>query len=269
MAQQLKQKKGGPYPKNQQEKRRQQVYELHFEKGYSAVSIANELDVNRNTINEDIKFWQMQFASQFQDQDLGGIILKQIEKLEVQKKRLLEQLENSELEQNLRIEKMIFEIDYKITGFLSKLVERKIPIAYEEEISYEEAIEILKEIILSDRIKHLECISDDEILKQVILSTKKDTKYAHDVLRVFLAMGLSMFLNEEEMDYDLVSFVSGKGLLNAKEKDAFEQKLQEIKRKQEAQISEIKKKYSEKYGSDSRKWSYGIENNMEKEINSI
>jgi len=91
MAQQLQQKKGGPYPKNQQEKRRQQVYELHFEKGYSAVSIANELDVNRNTINEDIKFWQMQFASQFQDQDLGGIILKQIEKLEVQKKRLLQQ----------------------------------------------------------------------------------------------------------------------------------------------------------------------------------
>ena len=76
MALQVKSKKGGPYTKQEQEKRRKQVYELHFEKGSSAVSIANELDVNRNTINEDIKFWQMQIASQLEDEDESPIVMK-------------------------------------------------------------------------------------------------------------------------------------------------------------------------------------------------
>ena len=52
----LETKKGGPYTKQEQEKRRKRVYELHFEKGFSAVSIGVELDMNRNTINEDINY---------------------------------------------------------------------------------------------------------------------------------------------------------------------------------------------------------------------
>ena len=36
----IKSKKGGPYTKQEQEKRRKQVYELHFEKGFSAIKIA-------------------------------------------------------------------------------------------------------------------------------------------------------------------------------------------------------------------------------------
>ena len=33
----VQQKKGGPYTKQEQEKRREQVYELHFEKGFSTI----------------------------------------------------------------------------------------------------------------------------------------------------------------------------------------------------------------------------------------
>ena len=57
MATVLEKKNGGPYTKKDQEKRRNQVYTLHFEKGYPAVRIADELGVNRNTISEDIKYW--------------------------------------------------------------------------------------------------------------------------------------------------------------------------------------------------------------------
>ena len=236
MALQIKTKKGGPYTKQEQEKRRKQVYELHFEKGSSAVSIANELDVNRNTINEDIKFWQMQIASQLEDEDLGGIILKQIERLEIQKKRLLGQLEKSELEQSLRIEKMIFDIDYKITGFVSKIAERKIRIHHEskQEISYEKASEILKKIILSDRINHPECISRESILKEIIFATRCDAEYAHDVFEVLRHMGLEIFPDDDDESYfDLVSFVNAKSVLDTKEREAFKQKLRESKRRKD------------------------------------
>ena len=57
-------KKGGPYTKPQQEKRREQVYQMYFEKGRSAVSIARELGVNRNTVNEDIKELSKQFGEE-------------------------------------------------------------------------------------------------------------------------------------------------------------------------------------------------------------
>ena len=44
-------KKGGPYTKKEQDERRQEVFKLHFEKGYSASKIFEMLKVNRNTIN--------------------------------------------------------------------------------------------------------------------------------------------------------------------------------------------------------------------------
>jgi len=49
-------KKGGPYSKKEQEERKIQVYHLHFEENKSAVEIAELLNVNRNTINDDIKY---------------------------------------------------------------------------------------------------------------------------------------------------------------------------------------------------------------------
>lgn len=261
-------KKGGPYPKKEQEKRRKQVYALHFEKGFSAVSIADELHVNRNTINEDIKYWLMEIASQFEDQDLGGIVLKQIERLEIQRKRLLEQLDEIGFDEKLRVEKMLFELDHKITDIVSKIAEKKISIEYKpkNEISYKEASEILKKIIFSERIIYPESISDEKILKEIVISTKCDSFYADEVFLVLENMGLDMFLDEEESDFDLISFATAKDLLSTQETEALEQKLKENKKKQEQRASVIKKKYEEKYGTDPAKWAYGIMTQMKEEI---
>jgi len=49
-------KKGGPYTERQRLQRQNKVYLMHFEQGYSAVIIANELGVSRNTINSDIQY---------------------------------------------------------------------------------------------------------------------------------------------------------------------------------------------------------------------
>jgi len=53
----LEEKRGGPYTQQEQEIRKEKVFELHFENGHSAVQIARMLDVNRNTVNKDIDFW--------------------------------------------------------------------------------------------------------------------------------------------------------------------------------------------------------------------
>ena len=57
-------KKGGRYTKKEQEERRLQVYHLHFEQEKPAVKIAELLNVNRNTINDDIRYWHQQLASE-------------------------------------------------------------------------------------------------------------------------------------------------------------------------------------------------------------
>ncbi len=269
MALEVKSKKGGPCTKQEQGKRRKKVYELHFEKGFSAVSIANELDVNRNTVNEDIKYWLIQIASQFEDLDLGGIVLKQVERLEIQRKRLLAQLEKVEFDEKLRIEKMIFEIDYRILSFVSKIAEQKIRIECKpkDKISQEQVSQILKDIVFSKNIIHPECITDDIILKEIVSSTKCDAKYATDVLSMFKDIGLGMFLNEEfGFDYDLVSFVIAKGLLTTQERDAFEQKIKENQEKEEQRISGIKEKYEKEFGSNPDDWSNVIRYQMEREI---
>jgi len=45
----LEQKSGGPYSKDEREKRQNEVFRLHFEFGYSAVKIADLMKINRNT----------------------------------------------------------------------------------------------------------------------------------------------------------------------------------------------------------------------------
>ncbi|HUU47575.1 MAG TPA: hypothetical protein VMW55_02205 [Nitrosopumilaceae archaeon] len=56
-------KKGGRYTRKEQEERKLRVLQLHFEEKKSAVKIAEELKINRNTINDDIQFWYGQLAS--------------------------------------------------------------------------------------------------------------------------------------------------------------------------------------------------------------
>jgi len=70
-------KKGGPYTKKDKEKRRTEVYTLHFEKGYSAVRIAEMLGINRNTVNEDIKYLYAQAVEEL-PRHTSILLLKQI-----------------------------------------------------------------------------------------------------------------------------------------------------------------------------------------------
>jgi len=111
-------KKGGRYTRKQQEERRIQVYHLHFEENKSAVKISELLGVNRNTINEDIAYWHSQLASEFNAQDITAKMTKQIQRMEIQRDRLVDELEEAKtLEERIRIEKFISYIDDRLNTF--------------------------------------------------------------------------------------------------------------------------------------------------------
>ena len=50
--------KFAPFTRSQRRKRRMEVYRLHFKKGVPAIRIADMMNVDRNTINNDLKFLQ-------------------------------------------------------------------------------------------------------------------------------------------------------------------------------------------------------------------
>jgi len=116
-------KKGGPYTQREQEERKIQVYHLHFQENKSAVKIAELLNVNRNTINDDIRYWHLQLANEMKTQNLTAMMIQQIQRIQIQRDRLLDDLENAEsLTEKITIERFISEIDNRLVQLLSKMI---------------------------------------------------------------------------------------------------------------------------------------------------
>jgi len=114
-------KKAGPYTKHDRNKRRNEVYRLHFDLGYSAVEISEMMKINRNTINSDIKYWYKSLSKEWEENYPDSWIIKQINRFENQRTRLRKYLrEESEIKNKLKIEKMIFDIDYQIAQIVIK-----------------------------------------------------------------------------------------------------------------------------------------------------
>ncbi|MCE2506240.1 MAG: hypothetical protein J4F36_07200 [Nitrosopumilaceae archaeon] len=115
-------KKGGPYSKDEKIKRQNEVYRLHFEYGYSARKVAELMKINRNTINEDIFFWYDKIAASSEILNPENSILVSIQRFNVQRSRLRENLDKVEnFQQKHAIERMIFDIDSKILNTQLKL----------------------------------------------------------------------------------------------------------------------------------------------------
>ena len=114
-------KSGGPYTKKEQDERKDMVFELHFEKGYSAVQIAKMLDVNRNTINKDIEFCYEELSKD-KTQSNKNWLGKQLLRLESQRNRLLDAIvDGLSLKDKLQLEKQITLVDVSIGSLVAKL----------------------------------------------------------------------------------------------------------------------------------------------------
>lgn len=128
------------YTKKERQKRRSEVFRLHVDLGYSAVKISDMMKINRNTINQDIKWCYQQIQEQF-SQTPEQLLDKQLFRYETQRMRLVSSLTLTDnLQEKLAIEKIILEIDSKIATMMLKIKE------YQKEAN-REAIRILNEYL--------------------------------------------------------------------------------------------------------------------------
>lgn len=109
-------KRGGAYNQQERTQRRERVYEMHFVQHITATHIAEILGVNRNTINSDIAYLYEECAEHWDRTDVVELLQRQMNRLDSQRCILLSELDRtSDLKQRLAIQKLILEIDNKIT----------------------------------------------------------------------------------------------------------------------------------------------------------
>ena len=264
------QKRGGPYTKPEQELRRDKVYELYYEKGFSAVQTAKELGVNRNTVNEDIKYWAGQIASKYGRENIHETLTRQIEMLELQKKRLMDSMESLEFDARFKVEKLIFDIDYKRASFVSKIGGFSVAANL---ISDEVFSDIVRQLCLSEKtlyskMLYPERFSEEEIKKEIFAITSSDTKYVSDFFNSLIEKGLRLFtvVSSFGISYDLLSFAVGRKIISKEEHEEVFRKRKESEKKEEERYSNIEKKYKKKYGSDMSKWSSEVKDQMDREM---
>ena len=119
-------KRGGPYTKDEQRKRLEEVHRLHFEYGYSARKIAEFLKVNRSTINRDIMHWYANNAVKWRHKEPAFFVINHIERLDLQRTRIRKQLDKVEsFQEKIMLEKLILDIDMKIANLQMRLVESR------------------------------------------------------------------------------------------------------------------------------------------------
>jgi len=212
-------KKGGPYTKNQQEKRRNEVYRLHFEFGYPAQKIAEILKVNRNTVNSDINFCYSQLASDWEHHDAKKLIVKQLERFELQRSRLYEELEKcTTLPEKITVEKLILDIDQKISQIATKLL---LNLKYDFSISQKnvESDEARIQKLVNFLIKKgksdpkLCCFTQDELIEEAVKLLKCDVSAAEFLFEAMDDFGLCYYDNGDEKNpkYNVLEFSNMRG----------------------------------------------------------
>ena len=122
-----KSRKSGPYTKHERQKRRNEVYRLHFEYGYSARKIADLMKINRHTIDSDIQYLYSTLQHDDNKITIDDLINKQRLRFEYQRNRLMERLEKTDsFQEKLQFERLIFDIDSKLTNTYHKINDSKL-----------------------------------------------------------------------------------------------------------------------------------------------
>ena len=262
-------KKGGRYTIKEQEERRIQVYHLHFEENRTAVKIAELLGVNRNTINDDIRYWHSQLSHEFNAQNITAKMTKQIQRIEMQRDRLLEYLDTASSDEKYRIEKFISEIDNKLMHHYSKMIlsGRTIlePSIKLEEIDENQIKELVRWLILSDDSK--EVYSGNDLKFYFIYKIKCDIKHAENILEKMKLDGLDLCIQKDSFDYlrmisgdysttfNFEKFATMRGYVTVDELDQIVQKRLKLEAEIEKEKKDFEEKFIQKYGSDQSKWS--------------
>ena len=252
-------KKGGPYTKSQQQKRRAQVYEMHFTKGYHTFQIAQELDVNKNTITEDIRYWYDVLYVELQ-QTAKDWALKQYSRLEEQRTRLADLLSKQEdIGIILKIEKMIMDLDRAICKFLAPIMPKINP------ISDLEASQTVEHLLLNEDASKSTGYSESQILCDIIKHKKCDESHARAILYKIKQLGLGLFENSGDLvdspSYDLLGFAETRQILSGDKLQKMYHRLEQKEKEQKEHLAElemhdkeVEAKFVAQYG-DAKTWS--------------
>ena len=258
-------KKGGPYSKKEQEERKIKVYHLHFEENKSAVEIAELLNVNRNTINDDIKYWHQQLVIEFKVQDLPAKMTKQIHRIEIQRDRLLVDLDDAEkFDEKIKLEKFVSDIDNRLVQLFSKLISSGktilAPTVNLEEINEDEIKKFVRDLILEDTDPNSEDVYSENHLKYCfILKTKCDVEHSEKVVEKMKRDGLvlceqSRISSDHSTAYDLAKFAGLLGYVTIDEQSSIIKERKKIILEMDREEKERVEKFIKKHGSQS-KWS--------------
>jgi len=116
--------KFAPFTEAERRKRRIEVYKLHFENGMPATRIAQLMNVDRNTINKDLKFLYHQALNDYNldEMSLDDILDKQLVRLEAQRDRLGLYLSDAkDVTNKVTIERLIADIDFRVLTAVEKI----------------------------------------------------------------------------------------------------------------------------------------------------
>ncbi len=193
-------KKGGPYSKDERETRQREVSRLHFEFGYSAVKIADLMNINRNTINEDIKHLYSNSKEELK-QDSEDFILRQHGRLEAQRSRIIEKITENKID-DIRYEKLLLDIDAKINNILLKINSDEKVTSEPVEIQENE----IKNLILFLIIKHSKDynLKKEEIISEIVNLQHCTIKEAKTIFFKIKNLGLECCRKSDT--YDLLEF---------------------------------------------------------------
>jgi hypothetical protein len=117
-------RKFAPYTRSQRRKRRMEVYRLHFEKGIPAIRIAEMMNVDRNTINNDLRILYNKALNDYDPNviTLDDILQKQLVRLEIQRNRLsLYLCDAKDLTSKITVERLISDIDFRLIGVIERI----------------------------------------------------------------------------------------------------------------------------------------------------
>ena len=259
-------RKGGPYNKSDQESRRSEVARLHFEYGYSARKIAEMMKVSRNTINADVKFLYSSIKDELKENN-EDYILKQIGRLEAQRGRITNYLQKENIEEKIRYEKLLLEIDLRINNLLSKIKINEI--VQSDEIQEEK----IKDFVLYLLIKHSRnpILKKEEMISEIINVFQCTMSEAENLFSQMETLGLKCChkLNGHDFGYDLLEFVFMRKFLLSS--DPFIVKIQSLfilHHQFDMQKETIKKKFKENHGAE-EKWSDSVYEQFDNENKKI
>lgn len=260
-------KKGGPYTKDDQESRRNEVYRLHFEFGYSARKISEIMKINRNTINSDIKYWYENIRDEIKQQR-DDLILQQLGRLEAQRTRILDSM--ADANDKIKHERLLLEIDTKINNILLRISSENKEFENKEPKNNND---LIREIILFLIIKYSKdpCLKKEQMVSEIINICQCKIEQAENIFSEMFSSGLECCkkFKKHYFIYDLVEFAFLRKYFSPK--DEVVSKIHELcllENHWDIEIHAIEAKYQKNFG-EKTEWEEDIFGKIDKEKDEI